>query len=971
MPIDAQYNFIGGINKDALEASADESTILTNFDHTRGKLKSVFSYEDIDFVDDSMMPGESGFLSHDTYTDRNGKSWLMMRSNSTVWLGKLSGLSARSILDNSPIAMWYNTDVSTIEPNQITASPDYKLTCTACGRVTVGATYARYFNGSTSIALSSLASSDTFVDDAKSVVMWIKGNRSMSGDTLIYCHQKIDDGLLMYADRTGNLHAVVISDAADMAHEKRSVVNYNVMDGNWHLLSVTYAGSANDYPLVYIDGVLKSSTAYNATNPYNTIPTSYSAFKGLVGMLSVHSAILSETDINSYYVAESGLYTNIAKKSVELLPLLANVEKRNAADNGFDNYITARMHECRESFTQIGEYAYISTDTPAATDYVYRWDGYCRTIGQAKVSTLGKVEFDATGALSATPDVRPGDIIYFKDAATWHGTGFLIEAVHPGDGSTDNGNLYTCEFGHTGGDDYRTPNSDFTDYCIVRLHRIGIPKPAAPTYGVDSATGYTGTARHSVVYKNTYTGYESVPSDYSSSHTVADKTMNLVAGAADTLHQQWDITHALIYRQEYAGSPANWGTEQLVEEINLIDSAATIDGKTCIARKAFTYADDAASGSLTEALPDAATYRNQPGALAFGKHYNNRLFAFGHDDTANYLWLSSMFEYEYFPIFDATSVIPTGSTYGGYWIVTPTSFEMLTGMVPEGGAWDTSGTAGTSLLVFSNKRRFRFFGDTWDDFSMLEAGQEGCDVPRTLTNVNGMICWMWQNNIIAMPSGGREPKTISDRLWRNTISATDDAEVRSWAAYPWKRWYLLCAPTSAHQVVYGFDMQSGTWTSFDGIFVDLMAWRPYPTSQQLLSGLHQATVDSPSRLANMLSGTSSVVTWRSRALCVGSLDGNEPSLCLDKKLEQIIIQFVAPESGAQDITINIYAEGRTTNPLATVDITVSASADSSRYIYKWNPACAPAMWYQVEVTGTITSGIGIDWIMCRYLAHTS
>ena len=144
--------------------------------------------------------------------------------------------------------------------------------------------------------------------------------------------------------------------------------------------------------------------------------------------------------------------------------------------------------------------------------------------------------------------------------------------------------------------------------------------------------------------------------------------------------------------------------------------------------------------------------------------YNERLWGVSELEP-QYLAMSTLGQPEYWPSYRFGSSDTAGLTGSGGLFQAGTAGNRVICAVPEIGAYQTVGRAGSSLLVFAERHANRIFGYDTSDFKMDVAFPVGCsNAAKTVQNCGGVIVWASDNGIMAAPAGGSNPNLISEPI---------------------------------------------------------------------------------------------------------------------------------------------------------------------------------------------------------------
>jgi len=255
-----------------------------------------------------------------------------------------------------------------------------------------------------------------------------------------------------------------------------------------------------------------------------------------------------------------------------------------------------------------------------------------------------------------------------------------------------------------------------------------------------------------------------------------------------------------------------WTDWQLIYTHNLLVTASGVyggeQGQIVKEEPFFTVVDNPLPS--LGVLPGDAFFRNPPPHLSRLVAFNGRLFGSGAGAQGNVLFFSTIDEPEYWPQEAAGILGYVADTkwLGGY--VTVGGPTPITAMVPESGAYSTTGTTGDNLLIFKVQEAYRLFGLNWSDFSLQFAFSTGCPYPYTLHNCGGYIVWRSPDHVVGLSVGGTTPEILSLPLWPQGRKEPEGEgpALEPVAAYGHGYYTIKDLDTSVYELV----LATGTWT---------------------------------------------------------------------------------------------------------------------------------------------------------------
>lgn len=198
-----------------------------------------------------------------------------------------------------------------------------------------------------------------------------------------------------------------------------------------------------------------------------------------------------------------------------------------------------------------------------------------------------------------------------------------------------------------------------TDISAGNVNRLGGSAPSAPTAAVGAAGTPAGTYRHVITFKDETSGWESSPSDPTSSTTVSSEQIDL--SSIPAVADREGVTHVYIYRT-----------------INTDESPFRYVGKVTLGTT--TYSDNIADSALGEAAPESSDHDPPPTTSYVCAAFKNRLWI----ANDNYLYYSQADDgtgvpLEYFSpnrkvqlAHKITALMP--NVKGGMYVFTPPGF---------------------------------------------------------------------------------------------------------------------------------------------------------------------------------------------------------------------------------------------------------------------------------------------------------
>lgn len=652
-------------------------------------------------------------------------------------------------------------------------------------------------------------------------------------------------------------------------------------------------------------------------------------------------------------------------------PLLANCYR-----DGSNAYLASRTDGIKEFFCQVGKYLYITYGDQVNGESV-RWDGFFYASGAVSCLTADLTLVTGSGTDFSSADVKQGDTIYFYDHAgsAWQlGAGArTIKRVTDGTHLVLDGNGFDTTGKGAGG-------GNSVNYIIVRAHKMGVTAATTCTAGAATAGGSltpSTTYYFKYRYKNSLTGYTgNISGAGSAATTDVNKTIPL----------------------------SGWSTRPIDRQINQLEIFSSTDGATyqlhaTLTAGATDYAfpasyDATANPAATATVLEAdAAYHDVP-PDRFGKliHWNGKLWARRTGTYANRLHFSTTWGYEYWPTLLIASDDPSSTMpYAGGYILVGSAGDYIMDYAPEGGAYSTTGEAGSNLLVWTFTRAFRFFGASWLDFQLVEAFHVGAVSNRVAVNCAGLVCWLSRDGPMLIEPGSNVPTPIYRALWPKGLheylsgTSTDTLLAQAVAIY-WNGYYILALGTAAdtkNTQLWAFHLATRTWT-------------PMHTSSAAINVASLAACDGPTDREQLLMGDGAYgYVWRLFAktgthtywtpstsagvpteikLPLLSLSPRPEDRYTVKHIERVIACYKAP-AAQQTVTLSVYTNGQDTGTPSYSD-TATVAADSSthkRQYAIWYPSKSGSFpdgrLFWLWLTGTFTAEMELEWVQIRFRLH--
>lgn len=504
-------NFQGGLlNSTALQCAQNEATELVGLDH-RGQGLRVMAGPDALPLSNKWLHSDGcttgtttslPFKNIEPYTDASGRSYLIGKRGHTVWVGTPDSADMTTNSASTGNLPW-DEAADVIAPlnesgtllSNIGISP-VNLTSFGAEPYKWWSRYVRSFN-KTDFILTSYTPFQSETWQVSVMVRW-------DGDTTIEgCIFNTRDasgsnvgGIYMSRTSAGKLYLKV----ADNSGNSYTLTSTATLSANaWHHVMVTQ--ETDSVPVFYIDGIMAGGTG--AGNPSGFTTTTANTLK--IGGVATGTTTCSggwqgqiadfmfEDDANWTQGYASTMYSTLIQAYSESpqdinynwYPLLGDVYYDAAT-----RYLSKRVRPSEpETVVQIGNYVYFSPDEPMESDYTMRWDGTLIHCGWCYTDGTLKCNYALSNA-----GVRSGDIIYFANwdvtAGAWRWKeldGRVISTV-----SNSNPAVITLTYTYTTTGLGSPGYANIIPYCIVRVHRLGIPTSVPTTGAVHTTSLYGG-----------------------------------------------------------------------------------------------------------------------------------------------------------------------------------------------------------------------------------------------------------------------------------------------------------------------------------------------------------------------------------------------------------------------------------------------------------------------------------------------
>lgn len=590
------------------------------------------------------------------------------------------------------------------------------------------------------------------------------------------------------------------------------------------------------------------------------------------------------------------------------------------------------------------DYAWQYTDTSTWT-----------SLGQinVKASSATKIEFSIAGVfyvLNGTSELYTGS--YGISLYTWDGYSFDTEA-HADDYYANIGsNPFT-------GLDYLTiqttaagqcfnttgkgaAGANAVDYVIVRLRKAGI-KDAENC--VCSASTDLASTLATGTYQYAFRYYDSVYG-YAGNASTPSAVVSITLGATAATMQGWDTVPDEPYDTLQIFRSMTSATDQSYYKVAEIDRSLTY-GNNFMSALSSTGIDNGwakmtdSDGSYIT-LDSDAFLRSRPGVIRGIKAFNGRLFGFGYGDTNHVLKFSSLYDYEYFPGTDWSVDIDTTTlnVTGGMVAIGANKYEPLVAMVVEGGNFQTNGVSGDNLLLFTSTNAYRWYGNTWSDYTLVNAFSSGCVAQDSLVNAGGTIIWVNQNHVMGLGSGGNVPQSISSAIFPAGIQADMETTAQlltlsKWSAAYWNNCYLLCATMTEtyNDKIYVYDITKGVWFTLDTNANDLQVWDNPGSSDTLVVTASDSYNSDKITALFVTSTTQTSSVWESGVFPFGSSIDN------GVHIKRISVKLHGADTSS-NMTMRLYDTTKTAARDSKL-FAIPPKADTARgfHYISWYPKC--------------------------------
>ena len=602
------------------------------------------------------------------------------------------------------------------------------------------------------------------------------------------------------------------------------------------------------------------------------------------------------------------------------------------------------------SFCRAGNYLYMASGNNEA---LRRWDGKHYKTGTA--TCAGSTDaVSGTSTLWQTAEtagtIDSGDTIWFNIDGTWTGS-YYIETI-----TNETALVLTANGPNTGG---------AVNYIIARVHTAGITAPADVLASMGTAAGTElgiGTYKYKYTYVNTNTGYESnaVATAASQTTTSGNQRINYTLPASAQNPTDLQVNRIKVYRTKVGGS--------------VYYLQATLDRTAT----GYTFTSSAQTDSTADASLGAQleTGHDKP-ILDLDKVilHNNRLYGWS---TDNILRFSNSGAFEYWPtaniyeITDALS-IEDYNTVGGYVTVGDAGIS-IKDAIPEG----------ENLLVLKERGlSYRWYGQNWSDFMLLEAFSTSCISGFTGVNKDGILYWITRQGLVALAMGTNLPQPIYLKGWPFSSNSFEDL-MKSITTEPyaciWGDWYVMACPqdstTTWTTMLYHIPSRALTSLTDGNTVPQAECFAVWDGASTTLNGLYYGDIGAGATgygfVWKLFSNTSTTtywtpsttgvsVSWKSPLYWFGeSYDFN-----YDKKITSVELCWQRP-SANQTATLKIYVDGNSTAKWgSTGNISVSASGTVGRVRTQVYPSIH-AKSIQFELTGTFTKTMVLEYIKIEY-----
>ena len=398
-------NFSGGMRKDASAFAPNEVADLSGFWHHNGDLEPMQG--PVVVLDGSSAANDLNELtvySHSPYMTSDGKTCILARRASSLWVGVPQTAYPRAAFANGCPGLWDMNDETdwvsgwgnsvhrSVLANH--GSVIVPLWSSNVRRFTRGAYLQETVVGSG----SGNVGCDFIATDSFTLQLWVRWTGSLVGASSSLV-EKTDSmgGYSLRINPNGTLVGTV-KDSGGVNYAASTTTTVPTLAKNvWHHVAMTYAPST--YPIIYVDGVAATGAniAHTGTagawNPTNIGLVSIggagptSSFIGDIGTTSIYKVAQNAATLLNNYTNEVQRYQDASAVTVtyKWFPLLGTA---NTGDPNYNStpYIRARSKACPESFAQVNDYIYTTSDQPSPTDFMLVARPFILTSGQVVVS---------------------------------------------------------------------------------------------------------------------------------------------------------------------------------------------------------------------------------------------------------------------------------------------------------------------------------------------------------------------------------------------------------------------------------------------------------------------------------------------------------------------------------------------------------------------------------------------------------
>jgi hypothetical protein len=320
-------------------------------------------------------------------------------------------------------------------------------------------------------------------------------------------------------------------------------------------------------------------------------------------------------------------------------------------------------------------------------------------------------------------------------------------------------------------------------YVVSRVDPVGIAPPEnAPSISLHASAQQTGLVEGKYQYMLTMwaskTQTRSVPSPMNIEFEVTEQQSKAHLKVTPIWQSEynWELPRFVdtveVWRSRYNTNTSSWEPFWKIGSISLYKrlpqqytdkySQQQTVTEAHIRNMQQDFVDDGKpNGRL---LPGDVYHHDPPPPLESIRIFNSRMYGIL-GGAGNQLAFSNLNKFDYWPgtAIDVSPDDPYIFTMGGR--VAIPSTEAITAYCPEGGSFRTTGVRGDALILFTHTKAWRWVGWDWRDFQLIEAFDTGCDCPRTLVNLDGVILWMKAGKIYACQSGAPIPQEAFTQLW--------------------------------------------------------------------------------------------------------------------------------------------------------------------------------------------------------------